>query len=197
MSGSFPSMFRRRGYAVARDLFPATAAAGYRDHFMALWRRGRSADDLAGADPGEGDPLRRYPRMMHMHRWDPVTLDWLLAPRIAECLRLLLGAEPYAVQSMFYFKPPGARGQAPHQDNFYLRVRPGTCIAAWMALDAADEGNGCLLVVPGSHRWPILCTSQADTATSFTDVTVTCCSSTVRWCTAASRTGPGTGLGGR
>jgi ectoine hydroxylase-related dioxygenase (phytanoyl-CoA dioxygenase family) len=27
-------------------------------------------------------------------------------------------------------------------------------------------------VVPGSHRWPILCTEQADTLLSFTDVTV-------------------------
>jgi phytanoyl-CoA hydroxylase len=27
-------------------------------------------------------------------------------------------------------------------------------------------------VVPGSHHWPILCTTQADTSLSFTDVTV-------------------------
>jgi phytanoyl-CoA hydroxylase len=171
MSDSFTSMFGRHGYAVARGLFPATAAAGYRDHFMALWRHGGYPDG-PGADPDARDPLRRYPRMMHMHRWDPVTLDWLLDPRIAERLRSLLSAEPYAVQTMLYFKPPGARGQAMHQDNFYLRVQPGTCIAAWMALDVAEEDNGCLHVVPGSHRWPILCTSPADTTTSFTDITV-------------------------
>jgi ectoine hydroxylase-related dioxygenase (phytanoyl-CoA dioxygenase family) len=73
---------------------------------------------------------------------------------------------------MLYFKPPGARGQAPHQDNFYLRVDPGTCVAAWMALDACDEENGCMTMVPGSHRLPLLCTERADTAVSFTDVTV-------------------------
>jgi ectoine hydroxylase-related dioxygenase (phytanoyl-CoA dioxygenase family) len=27
-------------------------------------------------------------------------------------------------------------------------------------------------VVPGSHAWPLLCTTQADTSVSFTDVTV-------------------------
>ena len=171
MSESFTSVFHRDGYAVARDLFPASVAADYADHFMALRRRGGFPGD-PGADPGARDPLRRYPRMMHMHRWDPVSLDWLLDPRIAECLRSLLGAEPYAVQSMLYFKPPGARGQAVHQDNFYLRVQPGTCVAAWMALDATNEGNGCLYVVPGSHRWPILCTTPADTAISFTDIKV-------------------------
>ena len=76
------------------------------------------------------------------------------------------------MQTMLYFKPPGARGQALHQDNFYLRAQPGTCMAAWLALDPCDEANGCMQVVPGSHTWPLLCTTQADTSVSFTDVTV-------------------------
>jgi ectoine hydroxylase-related dioxygenase (phytanoyl-CoA dioxygenase family) len=73
---------------------------------------------------------------------------------------------------MIYFKPPGARGQALHQDNYYLRAQPGTCMAAWMALDPCDEENGCLQVVAGSQQWPTLCTEKADTAISFTDITV-------------------------
>jgi ectoine hydroxylase-related dioxygenase (phytanoyl-CoA dioxygenase family) len=73
---------------------------------------------------------------------------------------------------MIYFKPPHARGQALHQDQYYLRVQPGTCIAAWMALDPCDDENGCLRVVPGSQNWPLLCTVKADTTQSFTDVTV-------------------------
>ena len=84
----------------------------------------------------------------------------------------LLGWEPLAVQTMLYFKPPGARGQAVHQDQHYLRAEPGTCMAAWLALDDADEENGCLEVVTGSHRLPVLCTESADTTVSFTDVTV-------------------------
>ena len=35
-----------------------------------------------------------------------------------------------------------------------------------------DEANGCIQIVPGSHEWPVLCTVQADTSVSFTDVTV-------------------------
>ena len=84
----------------------------------------------------------------------------------------LLDREPLAVQTMHYFKPPKARGQALHQDNYYLRVQPGTCLAAWMALDRCDEVNGCLRVVKGSHTWPILCTEKANTKASFTDVVV-------------------------
>ena len=128
--------------------------------------------DDAGIDIGSADPLKRYPRMIHMHRWDETSLQWMIDARLNACMTALLGREPFAVQTMLYFKPAGARGQALHQDQYYLRVRPGTCMAAWMALDPCDEENGCLQVVPGTHSLPVLCTQKADTTVSFTDVTV-------------------------
>ncbi len=160
------------GYLVVRGLFSTDEVDRLRDHYMALRRRGPLPDDVVGVQPSSRDPLKRYPRMAQMHRWDDVSLRWLLDVRLNRWLTALLGEEPYAVQTMVYFKPAGSRGQALHQDNFYLRAEPGTCMAAWMALDPTDEDNGCMLVVPGSHRWPILCTSKADTGVSFTDVTV-------------------------
>ena len=165
--------FDEKGYLVAPGLFDADEAMFWRDHFTRLREAGEYPGDVVGVDPSSDDPLNRYPRMIHMHRWDEIALDWLLEPRIAHALTTLLGGlEPFAVQTMLYFKPPGARGQAAHQDQYYLRVKPGTCIAAWMALDRCDEDNGCLEVLPGSHDWPILCTIPADTSQSFTDVTV-------------------------
>jgi hypothetical protein len=158
---------------LVRALFEASEAAFWRDHFTELRLAGTYPGDVIGVDPSSSDPLRKYPRMIHMHRWDEVALAWLLEPRLARVLTSILrGREPFAVQTMLYFKPPGARGQAPHQDQYYLRASPGTCVAAWMALDACDDENGCLQVVPGSHEWPVLCTVPADTSRSFTDVTV-------------------------
>jgi ectoine hydroxylase-related dioxygenase (phytanoyl-CoA dioxygenase family) len=164
--------FAENGYVVVAGLFSAAEVARYREHFMTLRKRGSYPGDTAGVDVHSNDPLKRYPRMIHMHRWDEVSLEWMIEPRINSCLTGLLNQEPYAVQTMLYFKPPGARGQALHQDNFYLRAQPGTCMAAWMALDRCDEANGCLQVVPGSHTWELLCTQKADTSVSFTDVTV-------------------------
>jgi phytanoyl-CoA hydroxylase len=139
---------------------------------MELRQEGEKPGDFAGVDLTSNDPLKKFPRLIHMHRWDAISLNWMLDRRIAGALTGLMGAEPYAVQTMLYFKPPRARGQALHQDQYYLRVQPGTCIAAWMALDPCDEENGCLQVVPGSQNWPLLCTIKADTSQSFTDVTV-------------------------
>src|SRR5262245_44801107 len=166
--------YRRDGFAVARGLFSADEVAGLRDHYMRLRAAGSYDGDSAGvADPrGTPDPLQKYPRMIHMHRWDEISLRWMLDPRLRDGLAALLGEEPYAVQTMLYFKPPGARGQALHQDQFYLRVQPGTCMAAWMALDPCDEENGCLRVVPGTQDLPLLCIQRADTTQSFSDTTV-------------------------
>jgi ectoine hydroxylase-related dioxygenase (phytanoyl-CoA dioxygenase family) len=160
------------GYVVIPGLFSQAETAAYRAHYMLLRRSGKYAGDFAGEGADEADPLRRYPRMIHMHRWDDVSLRWLLDERLRVCLTELAGHEPYAVQTMLYFKPAGARGQALHQDNFYLRVKPSTCLAAWMALDPCTVENGCIQVVPGSHTWPMLCTEKADIRVSFSDVTV-------------------------
>jgi phytanoyl-CoA hydroxylase len=164
--------YQTNGYVVIPGLFSADEVARYRDHFMTLRRHGSYPGDNAEVDVTSNDPLKRYPRMIHMHRWDDVSLRWLLDERLNVCLTGLLGREPYAVQTMLYFKPPSSRGQALHQDQFYLRAQPGTCMAAWLALDPCDEANGCMQVVPGSHTWDILCTEKADTQISFTDVTV-------------------------
>jgi phytanoyl-CoA hydroxylase len=164
--------YHQDGFTVARGLFTPEEVASYREHYMRLREQGEHPGDFSGVDLTSGDPLKKYPRMIHMHRWDPASLDWLIEPRLNTYLSGLNGREPYAVQTMIYFKPPKARGQALHQDQYYLRVQPGTCIAAWLALDPCDEGNGCLRVVPGSQKWPLICTVKADTTQSFTDVTV-------------------------
>lgn len=172
VDATFVQEFDAQGYTVARGLFAPEEVARYRDHYMTLRAAGSYPGDTAGVDVTSNDPLKRFPRMIHMHRWDETSLQWLLDARINRWLTALSGIEPYAVQTMLYFKPAGARGQALHQDQYYLRVQPGTCLAAWLALDDCDEENGCLQVVPGTQTAPLLCTVKADTTQSFTDVTV-------------------------
>lgn len=172
VSESSKAFYDTNGYVVVRGLFSAEETTSFREHFMALRAEGVKPGDMVSETQKDGDPLKQFPRMIHMHRWDEASRQWLLDPRLNDCLTAFLETAPVAVQTMLYFKPAGARGQALHQDNMFLRAAPGTCMAAWMALDAIDEENGCMQVVPGSHRWPLLCTTQADTNASFTDITV-------------------------
>jgi ectoine hydroxylase-related dioxygenase (phytanoyl-CoA dioxygenase family) len=167
--------YHRDGFFIARGLLDKAEAAHLLNHFMALHGQALNGDGPLAQNyqpkslaECNGDILQHYPRIMMPHRHDEISRNYMLDARSEAVLADLFGEEPFAAQSMFYFKPPGARGQALHQDNFYLKVHPGNCMAAWFALDAADEENGGLFVVPGSHQLGVLCPGIADPKTSFT-----------------------------
>lgn len=167
-----PEAYAKDGYAIARGLFSPEEIDGLRDYYMGVHAHGGLGWAEGGIDPDSPDPLRRYPRLMQMHRDDPRSRAFLLDERIRRDLVALLGREPYAVQTMMYFKPPGSRGHALHQDQRFLRVQPGTCMAAWLALDDCDEENGGLQVVPGTHEIDLICPIKADLGESFGPETV-------------------------
>ncbi len=168
--------FAREGYLIVRNFFAPDEVGTIREAFMKMGEAGPVlglSDTYFKPLADANDPLAHYPRMMQPHRHPempvgPLALRYLLDARIGAVLRVLFGEEPAGVQSMFYFKPPGARGQDLHQDNFYLRVKPGTCIAAWLAVDRADPENGGMVVVPGSNALEVACPERADPEKFFT-----------------------------
>jgi len=169
------AQFAREGYVAVSGLFTPDEVAEIRETFMAQAAAGPvpglSDTSISAVTPD--DPLALYPRMLHPHKFDdlpvgPLSRRYLLDLRLENVLTALMGEEAIAAQSMFYFKPPGARGQDLHQDNFYLRVAPGTCCAMWLAVDDADEENGGMMVVPGSNALPIACPQESDPTVSFT-----------------------------
>lgn len=149
--------FQEQGYAVVRGLFSPEECERLADYFTSMVERGGDGWAEGAVDPNHPDPLHRYPRLLQPHRGDAVAFGFMIDPRIRAHLTAMAGEEPLAVQTMVYFKPPGARGQNLHQDNMYLLAKPGTCLAAWMALDDIDEENGCMVVVPGTKDLPIIC----------------------------------------
>ncbi len=148
--------FQRDGYCVVEGLFNADEIAAIEAFFEEFKTNGLSVYD-DGHRFDDIDKTKTQVRAMHPHRYSEKALDWALNENVTEVLASLLERSPLLVQTMYYFKPPGAKGQGMHQDNFYLLAAPATCIAAWTAIDAATIDNGCLYVVPGSHRHDIHC----------------------------------------
>lgn len=167
-------VYARDGLVQLYGVLDPAEVAQIRDVFTDQVERDRSLgfDDGITGD----DPLARYPRFVHPHRRTETAAGRLAATlmfdsRIFHVIEQLIGPA-LGAQSMFYFKPPGARGQALHQDNLSLRAYPETCLAAWIAIDDADEHNGGLLVVPGSHTTDLACPEPADLSESFTSAGV-------------------------
>lgn len=65
-------------------------------------------------------------------------------------VRLLLDA-------LFYKSGQNGGAVGWHQDySYWQHVEPVCSIAAWIALTDSCEENGCLKVIPGSHKWGLM-----------------------------------------
>jgi len=160
--------FESEGYLIVKGLFSEEEVSDIEQIFEKISHTVVPGHFEPQMDGETEDPLKRYPRVMHPHRFNEKAESYLLHPPVLAVLEDLYGEPALAAQSMFYYKPPGSRGQALHQDNFYLKVEPGNCIAAWTAIDQADEDNGALLVVPKTSNYDISCPEEADRNESFT-----------------------------
>ncbi len=163
-------LFSQHGYAVARGLFSTIEVEAIKMAFDKIAKGGAIPGQFEKVPAGEsgGDPSKELPRVNHPHRFDPVSRKNLIHPGLLTCLRELMQDDVLAAQSMFYYKPPGSRGQAIHQDNFYLMVEPATCVAAWTAIDHADPENGGMYLVADTANEEIACPQMANQKESFT-----------------------------
>jgi phytanoyl-CoA hydroxylase len=89
---------------------------------------------------------------------DEVLYSYVTNERLLDCIERLIGREVFTLHTMLINKPPNVDGRHPlHQDLLYFPFRPADKIAAgWTALQPINKENGCLTVVPGSHKQGLL-----------------------------------------
>ena len=159
------NQYRDHGFTVVRGYRDPATADAIAEHLMALRKSGPKPGDFAGQGNAADDPLNAYPRMINMGDWDDQAKAWSEVEDLVHIIATLLDDTPVLRQTMVYFKPPGSRGQGMHQDEQFINETP--LVGAWLALDDCDERNGCMQVVPGSHRCDLLPVEAADTSLSF------------------------------
>lgn len=118
----------------------------------------RSAEPDAMPEWARASEKTRFSsRLFNPHQHDSFSRQVMKLPIIRGALAQLMGKEAVCVQSMFFYKEPGSHGQAAHQDYYYIKNDPMTMVAAWIAMEErVDEENGCLWVIPGTHRLGLL-----------------------------------------
>lgn len=84
-------------------------------------------------------------------------LELAREPAILDMVEQLIGPDIILWGCQIFCKPGGDGMEVPwHQDGHYWPIRPLATCTVWVALDASTAQNGCLRVIPGSHRQRIL-----------------------------------------
>jgi phytanoyl-CoA hydroxylase len=150
--------FRSDGFLVVRGLIAPDEGRELLEHVDDLLS-GRV--QVPGA-PAFGDDnktaearLDHLLRIHMLHRRLEIHERYMLHPRVLDVVQALIGPDVLALQTMLFVKRPGSSGQGYHQDSFHIITQPDTLIGAWIALDRADEENGCLRVTVGSQNEPV------------------------------------------
>ena len=78
-------------------------------------------------------------------------------PSILDAVEDVLGPNILVWRTNFFVKPPSSpQFVSWHQDATYWDLEPVVATTAWLALSDCSPQNGCVRVIPGSHRWGLL-----------------------------------------
>ena len=151
--------YGRKGYMIIPDALSTGMIAAALAEATAICRGlGGSIDGVVSASRHDDDSavLRRYLCIHFPHKISPTMLDIGRLPAVVDVLTEIIGPNVKMMQSMLFIKSEGKPGQAWHQDEAHIPTRDRSLTAAWIALDEATVENGCLWVIPGSHRRGVL-----------------------------------------
>lgn len=102
------------------------------------------------------DGVNRVVQIVNIFEADDLFLRHIYHEAITEMAAQLMGTDTVRVwHDQVQYKPPRTGGPTDwHQDHPYWPIiQPADLVSAWLALDDADEANGCMSMVPGSHKW--------------------------------------------
>lgn len=156
--------FQEQGYLIIKGLIPDVdrqtmvnvTEAGLRGEIAPL--EFEADVHYPGAPPSlEADGGRTVRRLKQAYSRHPVFGEWMARPEVAGRLQQLFGGRrvlmPLAHHNCVMTKQPRFSSDTFwHQDIRYWSYRRPELISVWLALGSERPENGCLWVIPGSHR---------------------------------------------
>jgi len=133
--------YRELGFVHSVPILTPDEVRYFRDHIEKAW-------SALGGGVTRADGL---------HLFFPWAWDLVTHPRLLDCLEDLLG--PVIVlrhTRIFYKYPRSAAWVGWHQDGYTEQLSDPQVPAIWLGLTDATVENGCLRVVPRSHRLGML-----------------------------------------
>jgi ectoine hydroxylase-related dioxygenase (phytanoyl-CoA dioxygenase family) len=151
--------YNEQGFVVLHDALTPAQVDELNEETVKVCRNPQGeVNGITVADAGMSDleALQRVLCIHFPHKLSDVFLRALAYQPIADLLTRAISPNIKCMQSMLFVKASGKPGQAWHQDEDYIPTRDRSLVGAWIAMDDATLENGCLWVLPGSHRRGIL-----------------------------------------
>lgn len=159
ISTSEIEFYNDSGYLLVSGVFSPSEVLEMRGAIEAILERAaRTKMDSSATWQGDylpEDELRKLVlKGFHdVHYHDSVFLRTLAHPNMRSILSGLIGPNVQLHHSKMLVKPPEKGAAFPlHQDYPYFPHERHTMLAASVHLDDSDMENGCLCVIPGSHK---------------------------------------------
>ncbi|WP_225726864.1 MULTISPECIES: phytanoyl-CoA dioxygenase family protein [unclassified Nocardia] len=140
-----------------------TLAREYEENGFAIIRNVLDAELIKEAQAHVEWLGRRYPQLRPeeyhhpLMRNDAFWVRLVTDDRLVDIAELFLGPDLACFTAHYVCKPPkDGRPVLWHQDGAYWKLRPLVALTVWVAIDPSNTSNGCLRIVPGSHRVPII-----------------------------------------
>ena len=114
--------------------------------------------DLTGGYGDKSNKTSATPVWQIVNIWEasPAFERLLYHPRVVEGITELTKMKDLNIwHDQVQYKPANAGGSTTwHQDApLWPTIKPMTPVSAWIPFDDADLENGCMWMVPGSHKW--------------------------------------------
>lgn len=127
------------------------------DRLIDASRAVTESNDVYDLDDGHGPAAPRLTRIKIPHQRDPYFWDVLRQSAMTEVLTDLLGPDTNLLTSKLNTKAPGGgRAVEWHQDWAFYPHTNDHLLAFGLMLEDVTPDSGPLMVIPGSHRGPVL-----------------------------------------
>nr|XP_025872236.1 phytanoyl-CoA dioxygenase, peroxisomal isoform X1 [Vulpes vulpes] len=156
------NFYEENGFLVIKNLVSDADIQRFRDQFERICRGEVKLEQMmimrdVSIAKSEYIPSERMISKIQYFEDDKELFRYCTLPEILKYVECFTGPNIMAMHTMLINKPPDSGKKTSrhplHQDEHYISFRPSNkIVCAWTAMEHIDRNNGCLCVLPGTHK---------------------------------------------